>query len=185
MTDQNKEPEDYLSRRRNFIQAGRPLPKKVYKGIARKSEKRIAKEKAEKEAGTDKPLDAYFDYHMKHAAPICMNCGMEAKWLLLEEYSFLWRSCQAHVLRKKDNIGGFPSVAANLLNHLVLFSDLAGLCGCHDVFDSSYENMAKMPVFPKAIDIINRLYPQIAPDERKYLPEIITQEIKPTIYNTK
>jgi hypothetical protein len=156
---------------------------KEKKPLRKESPKTAAAKAKEREERGDSGLDKYFEHHMKHAAPICMNCGLEARWLLEERYSFLWRSCQAHVLAKKDGIGGFPSVAANLLNHLVLFPHFAGLCNCHGKFDSSYENMAKMDIFPKAIDIINRLYPLIAKEERKYLPEIITQEIKPKLYN--
>lgn len=157
-----------------------PKPKKP---IARKSEKKLAEEKEQKDNAGDSGLDKYFDYHMTNGFPKCENCGMVAEWLLEEKYAHVWRGCQAHVLRKKDNIGGFPSVATNLTNHLVLFPGFGKyLCGCHDLFDSSYEAMAKMAIFPKAIDIINQLYPFIKAEERKYLPEIITQEIKPEIY---
>lgn len=176
---------DYLKKRQQHIMDGRPLPEKKKYSIPKKSEKRLAKEKEQKDNKGDSGLDKYFDYHMKNSFPKCENCGLVAEWLLQEEYSFLWRSCQAHVLAKKDSIGGFPSIAANLLNHLVLFPHFGGLCNCHGLYDSSYEAMAKMAVFPKAIDIINQLYPFIAKDERKYLPEMIVQELKPSIYNSK
>lgn len=159
-----------------------PKPKKY---ISRQSEKKKKEIKEQKESGGEAGLDKYFDYHMANSFPKCDNCGMVAKWLLEEKYKFLWRSCQAHVLPKKKEIGGFPSVATNLTNHLVLFPHFAGLCNCHGRFDSSYEEMAKMNIFQKAIDIINQLYPLIKTEERKYLPEIITQEIKPAIYNSK
>lgn len=158
-----------------------PKPKKPLKRV---SDKKAAEDKLAKEDSGESGLDKYFDYHMTNSFPKCDNCGMVAEWLLEEKYAHVWRGCQAHVLRKKDNIGGFPSVATNLTNHLVLFPGYGKyLCGCHDLFDSSYEAMAKMAVFPKAIDIINQLYPFIAKEERKYLPEIITQEIKPEIYS--
>lgn len=175
---------DYLKKRQDFINAGRPLPEKKIYRIPKKSAKRIAKEKEQQEAEGESGLDKYFDYHMTHSFPRCDNCGMVAEWLLEEEYKAVWRGCQAHVLRKKDAIGGFPSVATNLTNHLVLFPAYGKyLCGCHDRFDSSYEEMAKMAVFPKAMDIVNQLYPFIAKEERHYLPDIITQEIKPDIFN--
>lgn len=183
---------DYLNHRRKLIADGRPLPQKKQYSIPKKSAKRIKKEKEQKDASGENGLDAYFEHHTKTSYPKCDNCGMVAEWLLEDTgdekknaaRKTMWRASQAHVLRKKDGIGGFPSVATRLENHLVLFPRWGGyLCGCHDLFDSSYENMAKMAVFPKAIDIINRLYPYIAADERKYLPEIITQEIKPSLYN--
>lgn len=185
---------DYLKKRQEFINAGRPLKKKEYKGIAKVSPKRQAKIDAEKEDKGDLGLDKYFDYWTKNATPVCENCGMQAYWLLEPQedekkqkvYQLMWRACQAHVLKKKDGIGGFPSVATNLTNHLVLFPRWGGyLCGCHDQFDESYEKMATMPVFRKAIDIITQLYPFIKAEEKKYLPEIIAQEIKPEIFNSK
>ena len=177
---------DYLQQRREHILNSRPLPEKkkyVLNKVSPARQKKINEQKAEQgESG----LDKYFDYHMKNSYPKCENCGMVAEWLLEEKYSFVWRGCQAHVLRKKDGIGGFPSVGSHLANHLVLFPAYGKyLCGCHDQFDSSYENMAKMKIFPKAIDIINQLFPLIASDEKKYLPEIIVQELKPEIYNAK
>lgn len=164
------------------------LPKeaiaKSRKPIKKQSDKKKAELAEQKASGSESELDKYFEYHMTKSYPRCDNCGMVAEWLLKEEYKAVWRGCQAHVLRKKDAIGGFPSVAATLTNHLVLFPGYGKyLCGCHDRFDSSYEEMAKMAVFPKAIDIINQLYPFIAKEERKYLPEIIIQELKPNIYN--
>ena len=159
---------------------------KERKPIPRQSEKKKAELKEQKENKGDSGIDKYFEYHMANSFPRCDNCGMVAEWLLEEKYKAVWRGCHAHVLKKKDSIGGFPSVGTNLLNHLVLFPGYGKyLCGCHDRFDSSYEEMAKMAVFPKAIDIINKLYPLIAKEERKYLPDIIIQEIRPEIYNAK
>lgn len=186
----------YLDERRMRKEGLLPkLPtKKEPKPLKKVSDKKAAEIKDYKESGGDNEMDKYFDYHMKNSFPRCDNCGMEAKWLLEPQedkekakmYLLMWRASQAHVLRKKDGIGGFPSIATNLTNHLVLFPRWGGyLCGCHDLYDSSYENMAKMAVFPKAIDIINQLYPFIKTEEKKYLPEIITQEIQPEIYNGK
>jgi hypothetical protein len=181
----------YLEERRAHIEAGRPLPDKKKYTLNKVSEKRKKKLAEQKENKGDSGLDKWFDYHMKNSKPVCDNCGMEAYWLLepqedkekQERYNFIWRACQAHVLPKKNDIGGFPSVASNLSNHLVLFPHFGGLCNCHGEFDSSVERMAKMKVFPKAIEIINKIYPMIAANERKYLHEIIVQEINPEIYN--
>ena len=158
---------------------------KEKKPLKKKSDKKLAEEKVAGENKGESGLDKYFEYHMKHSQPVCENCGLRADWLLEEKYSFIWRSCQAHVLEKKNNIGGFPSVSSNLLNHLVLFPHFAGLCNCHGEFDASEEKMAKMKVFPKAVDIVKQLFPFIASSEKKYLPEVFVQEIKPEIYNSK
>jgi hypothetical protein len=163
---------------------------KERKPLKKVSDKRKTELAAAKEVGGERELDKYFDYHMKHSEPVCMNCGLRADWLLeqqadakkAEVYKMIWRSSQAHVLEKKNSIGGFPSVSTNLLNHLVLFPHFAGLCNCHGEFDSSEERMARMKVFPLAVDIVRQLFPFIAIEERKYLAEVFVQEIKPENY---
>lgn len=174
--------EDRLKRKNGELP---PLPtRKEKKPLKRISDKRAAELKAEKKSTEISPEQMYFDYHMRLAKPVCMNCGMKADWLLEDKYKLLWKSCQAHVLPKKDAIGGFPSVAGNFNNHLVLFPSFGGkLCGCHGVADSSWENFAKMKVFKRAVQIVKDIYHLIDPDERKYLPDVFVQEIPPDIIN--
>lgn len=185
---------DFLAKRMQHILQGRPLKQKEYKPIAKISEKRKAKLKEQKSNEGESGLDKYFEHHMINSIPKCENCGLEAHWLVKEyedkkqqeAYRLMWRASQAHVLAKKDNFGGFPSVSTNLSNHLVLFPSWGGyLCGCHDEFDSSYEKAAMMPIFKKAADIVQSLYPLLSHEEKSRLPEIYIQEIKPEIYNTK
>src|SRR5688500_15556083 len=100
-----------------------PKPKKTYR-ITAKSKKKLAKEAEEskllkeaKELGRGTGItdqEQWFEDRMKESLPVCMNCGMEASWLIQPEYKKIWRACQAHILPKRKT--GFPSVATNPLN---------------------------------------------------------------------
>jgi len=152
--------------------------KKEKKPLKKVSDKKLAEIKSNKR-GDEKKEDNYFEYWMKHAVPICENCGMEAHWLKEPQtdpgkkkaYDLMWRACQAHVLPKKKT-HGFPSLANNLKNHLVLFPSWGGyLCGCHGFFDSSWYNATTMDVWPKAVDIFKELCPFMPEKEKKNIPE--------------
>lgn len=111
--------------------------------------------------------------------PYCENCGT---WIpdkrrnkdneLVDTTDF-YRAASAHVLPKRE-IYGFPSVASNLDNLLILSAS----CGCHGRYDKSWEDAVTMKVFPKAIEIFKKLYPHIAKSELKNLPEVFLQEIE-------
>jgi len=155
-----------------------PKPPKKLKRV---SDKKAAEMKAEKEKRTDKPVDEYFSYHMTHSKPVCMECGMEAYWLLEEQtdpqkkkaYELMWRASQAHILPKKKK-HGFPSVAGVLENHLVLFPSWGGhLCGDHGFFDSNWYNATTMKIWPKVVEIFKTyLYPRLTEEEKKRLPDV-------------
>lgn len=172
---------DYLKRRQDHINAGRPLPKKERYYIPKKSEKRIAKEKEARELGSDLTLDDWFEKGMKDFPPVCMECGMNAHWLFdltedikkAEAYKLMWRACQAHVLPKKKRYG-FPSIATNPDNRLILFPSWGGhLCGCHGFYDSNWYNASTMKIWPKVIEIVTvKLYPILTIEEKKRIPEI-------------
>lgn len=165
---------DYLQYRLGLKNGTVQKPVKEKKPIAKKSAKKIAEEKEAKAKPSS--LNYYFDYHMANAIPKCMNCGFEAAWLKDEKYKKIWKACQAHVLPKRKEYG-FPSLAGNLDNHLVLFPSFGGtLCGCHGFFDSSWFNATTMEVWPKAVDIFKKLQPLIPKEERKNIPE---QFLKP------
>lgn len=92
--------------------------------------------------------------------PYCCECGS----FIHEKY---YRASSAHVLPKRKEYG-FPSVSTNFINFLAL----GATCGCHHKYDTSWEDAAKMKVFPKAIEIFIELYPQIDKSELKNIPEV-------------
>lgn len=149
------------------------LPKiKKTQPIAKKSAKKLAQEKAEKELNkiNGDTKEQWYEDRMKESLPVCMNCGMEANWLLQPEYEKIWRACQAHILPKRQT--QFPSVAQHPLNHLVLFPVWGGhLCGCHDEFDSSWYQATTMKVWEIAVHRFKEFESAIAPKERYRIPE--------------
>lgn len=82
------------------------------------------------------------------------------------------RAATAHILPKKDNIGGFPSVATHPLNYLIL----SPLNGSHDK-THTWSKFQTMKVWPQAVERFKKIYPYIALKERKYLPDCLLQEL--------
>jgi hypothetical protein len=159
--------------------AGKPRDKKIYR-IPKKSAKKLKQEaeekellKAAKEMGKGTGIsdqEQWFEDRMKESLPVCMNCGMEANWLLQPEYKKIWRACQAHILPKRK--AGFPSVATHPMNHLVLFPVWGGhLCGCHNEYDSSWYNATTMKVWGIAKHRFNEFENSISKNERGRIPE--------------
>lgn len=153
----------------------RPIPKKSAKKIKQEAEaKELLKETHELGLSTGVPAqEQWFEDRMRDNAPICMNCGMEALWLLQPEYKKIWRACQAHILPKRES--QFPSISTHPLNHLVLFPVWGGhLCGDHDTYDSSWDNASKMKIWEIVKSrFINDLYPNLKEEEKRKLPDIL------------
>ena len=155
-----------------------PKSKKIYR-IAKKSAKRIAKEKEQKEAlgGGLTDIEQWFQDKMKNSIPVCENCGMEANWLLDPKYEKIWRACQAHILPKKK--GAFPSVSTHPDNHMVLFPAWGGhLCGCHGVYDSNWCNATTMKIWETAVIRFKGFESKISPNERRKIPEQFLKSIQ-------
>lgn len=137
--------------------------------------KYFAGPKPEKKKKADKPekiTKAEMDLFWLTAAneiekhPYCVECGTFIP-------AQFYRHATAHVLPKRKDYG-FPSVASNLNNYLVLGSG----CGCHGKYDSNWEDAATMKVFTLATEKVRLLYPLIAKEERKNLPDVFRQEIE-------
>jgi hypothetical protein len=161
-------------------QAKLPKQPKPRRAIAKKSEKKLKQEAEEKEIlkETEKlglstgipDQEQWFEDRMRESLPVCMNCGLEANWLLQPEYKKIWRACQAHILPKRK--AQFPSVATHPLNHMVLFPVWGGhLCGCHDEYDSGWYNATTMKAWEIAKHRFKEFQSAIAPAERRKIPE--------------
>ncbi len=178
---------EYMKQRQQNILNGRPLKTKEKKPIAKKSAKRIEKEKEAKLAQTEESLDKWFERKMIESEPVCAECGMRADWLKEEQtdpakkaaYRLMWRASQAHILPKKKKYG-FPSLATNDANHMILFPSWGGhLCGCHGFYDSNWHNATTMKIWPKVVEIFkNDLMPLIPDAEQKNIPEQLLKEIE-------
>jgi len=143
--------------------AGKPKPKKVYV-LPKKSAKRIAQEKAEKEAGT-KPatkleLDKWFDDIKREyfddgegRGATCMEC----RAYIPVQFA---RHATAHLLPKKL----FKSQATHPLNFLILGAG----CGCHEK-THRVDKFVQMKVWPEAARRIKEMIPLLPFDELKHL----------------
>lgn len=156
---------DYLRKRQEHINAGRPIPEKKKYKIPAISEKRKAKMAAEKEAGTKPPgkleLDKWFqDIMLRHTksysgggGAFCMECGA------FIPVQFM-RHATAHLLPKKL----FKSVATHELNYLIL---CAGN-GCHYKTDR-VDKFVTLKMWPEAARRIKEMIPLLPFDELKHL----------------
>lgn len=186
----------YFEDRQLWNITGKPKKEKKVYIIPKKSQKKIAEEKAEKEErspdGTE--LQKWYAGIMEREEGRCWETGenidkrnreqveMDYPNLTGKEVKdkadmirFGWHGSVAHCLPKSD----FPSVATNPLNYMIL--KMWG--GTHGQYDSSWENASKMKVWKHCCKIFNILYPLLTPEEKRKLPDVIIQEIKPEIYN--
>ncbi len=89
----------------------------------------------------------------------CWECG---DWII----EAFFKHATAHILPKKK--GMFPSIATHPLNYMIL----GGACGCHNKWDSSWDNAVKMQVFPIAKTRYQQFAGAIAPAELERIPII-------------
>ena len=153
---------DFLRKRMENILAGRPLKNKDKKPIAKKSAKRIEKEKEQKAAEV-KPvgkleLAVWFSHIQEFHWGIMNTClCMECKAPIPIQYS---RHATAHLLPKKL----FKSVATHESNYLILGAG----CGYHAKTDR-VDKFIQMKVWPEAARRIKIMMPLLPFDELKYL----------------
>jgi len=167
---------DYLQKRRDYIDAGRPLPEKKRYSINKVSPKRAAKIKQMKEQGTDgqkeeTELQKWYAKIMQDEPGICWETGERID----KKDKLGWHGSVAHILSKSD----YPSVRTHSLNYMIL--KMWG--GIHGQYDASWEKAAKMKIWPYAIKIIRILYPLLTQEEKRKLPDSVLQEINPQIIN--
>jgi len=154
--------------------AGKPKPKKFH-AIAKKSAKKIAQEKAEKEVGSTAQVSRvalekwFFDIAQKHSilpsgGAVCMECG---EWIPPN----LIRHATAHLLPKKL----FKSVATHELNYLILGAG----CGCHEK-THRVDKFVTMKIWPEAARRISIMMPLLPFDELKYLSSQLLTAIENT-----
>ena len=139
------------------ILGGRPLKEKKKTRIKKVSDKRAAKLKEQKESGSDKSLDEWFNEIEKKHFTInggsCMECGL---WIP-PQYA---RHATAHLLPKKL----FKSVATHELNYLILGAG----CGCHNK-THRVDTFVQMKVFPEAARRIKILVPLLPFEELRHI----------------
>lgn len=155
--------------RRIKEQAKAPKEKKVYK-IPTKSARKLKQESEEKATinkGGGSELDRWFQARRKEMSGKCCHCsGASCK------HQDSWYKCSiAHILPK--NI--FKSVKTHPLNWIEL-------CfwknNCHGNLDSHFIDITELNCYDLVIERFIAMYPDIAPKERKYIPDALLQYVK-------
>lgn len=140
--------------------------------------KKVSDKKAAemKEAGSEgnKVKEKWFAERRKEMTGKCLFC--EGPTEKANDATF--RNSIGHILPKKEGIGGLPSVAYHADNwiELCFYGN-----SCHQNFDSgmiTWEFLRDSAEWKVIVDKFKRIYPCIAESERKYIPEILLQEIK-------
>jgi hypothetical protein len=155
--------------RRIKEQAKLPKTKNVYK-IPAKSAKKLKKEAEEKgvnKATGGSELDRWFQARRKEMQGHCLHCGEKTT-----KHQDQWYKCGiAHLLPK--NI--FKSIKTHPLNWIEL-------CfwknNCHGNFDNHMIDITELNCYDLVIERFIAMYPDIAPKERKYIPEALLQYVK-------
>lgn len=139
--------------------AGLPKAKKQYT-IPKKSAKKIEQEKKEKEllSGGDSELEIWFKQRHKEMKGVCSHCGNKT-----QRGQQNYKCSVAHILPKEH----FKSVMTHPDNwiELCFYGN-----SCHTNFDNSMLDLIDMNCFDEVIEKFVRIYPHIAPNERRRIP---------------
>jgi len=145
-------------------QFGRSVqPKKRY-SIPKKSQKKIAAEKAEKEArgDNDTELQRWFKSKIKISSGHCAECGCKVEKNVFQ-YAVM---TVAHLLPKRDNC--CPSVKTHPLNFIILCPNH------HDMFDrASWEEKELMGCWNTVRDRLVFVYEDLVEDEKRHFPQSV------------
>lgn len=149
---------DYLNKRREWVNAGKPKEeKKVYR-IPKISKKKQAEIDAQKVVGTDKSLDKFFEAMRKRMVGVC-QCGCAKKSSKFENDHY--RASICHIFPKRT----FLSIATNEYNWV----ERNFWEGCHSNMDN--RSMDLWVNFADWEDIKERFHllaPMLNDEERKH-----------------
>lgn len=148
-------------------QAKLPKKHKPRKPIAKKSKKKIQQEAEEKKGGKDASAakERWFQERRRELTGYCKNC-QKPSFKKSDEY---FRFSIAHILAKRKSM--FPSVALHPENYLELCGD------CHRNLDDCMIDLTELSCWNEVVVKFQNIYPSIAPEERKRIPDILLQYI--------
>lgn len=163
---------DFLKKRQEHILAGRPLAQKKSYSIPKKSVKRMAKEKEQYSNGSDNALDLWFEARRKEMTGKCVLCGGKTQ----KKDDATYRHSIHHLFDKRPAM--FPSVACHEDNWLEL-------CyygnSCHTNIHNrkiTWELLRDSAEWEIIVRKFKNIYPYIAENERKNIPEILLKELE-------
>lgn len=150
------------------------LPKeavaKEKKPIAKKSEKRKQEDLEKKQMGTDVGLDKWFEERRKEMTGSCKHCGGKS----CKDNDEFYKFSICHILPKAY----FPSVATHEYNFIEL-------CfwnnNCHGNMDNKVLDLIDMNCWDEIVTKFCIMYPMIAKEERRRIPEVLLQYVKTEI----
>lgn len=142
---------------------GKPREPKIYK-IPKVSAKKQAKLIEEKE-GKEELWEWFLDRRLE-MKNVCQNCGEPTSKKDDKYFHF----CIAHILPKRF----FKSLATDPDNWLELcyFNK-----GCHPSLDNCVIDLTDLSCWNDVVEKFQRMYPRMAKDERKHIPETLRQYI--------
>jgi len=156
------------------IKSGAGLPKtKDRKPIAKISDKRKKKLAVLAASNTDNAVDLWFEARRMEMTGRCLFCNGKTE----KNNDATYRSSIAHLLPKKDSLGGLPSVATHRDNWLELchFGN-----SCHTNFDNGYitwEFLHGSNEWNVISEKFKKIYPFIPEDEKKFIPDFLLKSI--------
>lgn len=137
----------------------------------------LASPEGKKAPGRKKPepesciitLDQWFLERRKEMTGKCAHCGGSTP--KFDDFSY--KASIAHILPKRPGI--FPSVMTHVDNWIELCS---WGNNCHGNFDAGMLNLMDLNCFDEVIEKFIRMYPAIAPKERRNIPDVLLQYIE-------
>jgi hypothetical protein len=145
-----------------------PKEKKRYT-IPRKSKKKLASEKADKEElkGGDSELEIWFKERRKSMVGICSHCGGRS----CKDSDQYYKFSICHILPKAL----FPSVATHEYNFIEL---CFWTNNCHGNMDNNILDLIDMNCWDEIVTKFCIMYPSIAPTERRKIPQVLLNYIE-------
>lgn len=159
---------DNIRRIKNEAQFKTP---KVKKPIAKKSAKKLKQEAEEKKGKKDPSADKerWFQDRRKEMTGKCSNCQKPS----CKKNDSYFRFSIAHILAKRKS--AFPSVATNENNWIELCPD------CHANLDNCMIDLIDLACWDEIVVKFQKIYPFIASDEKRRIPDILRQYINTDI----
>jgi hypothetical protein len=142
-------------------------PPKVKKPIAKKSAKKI-KQEAEEKKGKKAPSadkERWFQERRREMTGKCKNCQKPS----CKNSNEYFRFSVAHILAKRK--GMFPSVATHPENWIELCQN------CHQDLDNCMIDLTALACWDEVVVKFQKIYPSIAAEEKKRIPDILLQYI--------
>lgn len=120
----------------------------------------------QKEEASDYDSAALHQWFIERIAEFKGECAECGEYINKNVYKYAICAA-AHILPKAL----FPSVALHPDNCM----ELGATCGCHSRSET-WSNAVKMKVWPEMVRKFKIIYPSIALDERRYIPEVLRKE---------